>query len=103
MDGKQYCFGSDGILLTGCGAEETPYVPTGDGLTNENDVTAPTVPETPKELKLAYDPTAGLHPYQCNEPTNRMLFSLMYQGLFTAPHTVAQALKTAVFAAGMLI
>lgn len=71
-----------GILLTGCGGDETPYVPTGDGLTDENDVTAPTVPETPKELKLAYDPTDGLHPYQCNEPTNRMLLSLVYQGLF---------------------
>lgn len=27
---------------------------------------------------------------------------LLYQGLFTAPHTVAQALKTAVFAAGIM-
>lgn len=27
---------------------------------------------------------------------------LLYQGLFTAPHTVAQALKTAVFCAGMM-
>ena len=71
-----------GVLLTGCGADDKPYVPTGDGLTNENDVTTPTVPETPKELKLAYNPEDSLHPYQCNDPTNRVLLSLVYQGLF---------------------
>ena len=71
------------LLLAGCGVEEAPYVPTGDGLSDETDPTAATPPAEKRELKLAYDPEAGFHPYKCTNPTNRMLFSLVYQGLFS--------------------
>lgn len=70
------------LMLAGCGAEETPYVPTGDGLTDETATTAPTLPQTTKELQLPYDPDAGFHPYRCTDQTNRVILSLVYQGLF---------------------
>ena len=70
------------LLLSGCGVEETPYVPTGDGLSDDTNPTTATTPQEKKELKLAYDPEAGFHPYQCTDLTNRMLLSLVYQGLF---------------------
>lgn len=71
------------LLLAGCGMEESPYVPTGDGLSNGENPTDPTTPQEKAELKLAYDPNAGFHPYTCTNPTNRMLLSLVYQGLFS--------------------
>lgn len=70
------------LMLAGCGSEETPYVPTGDGLVDDTATTAPTQPQTTQALKIAYDPDAGFHPYRCAEPANRMLLSLVYQGLF---------------------
>ena len=71
------------LFLTGCGMEESPYVPTGDGLSDETNPTVATTPVEKRELKLAYDPAAGFHPYNCTNPTNRILFSLVYQGLFS--------------------
>ena len=70
-------------VLCGCGAKE-PYVPTGNGL-GEQGATPPTLPSEQEEQKfsLVYDPDKTLNPYLCATPTNRMLFSLMYQGLFT--------------------
>lgn len=70
------------LMLSGCGGAETPYVPTGDGLVDDSQTVAPTLPETTQALKLAYDPDGGFHPYLCENPTNRMLLSLVYQGLF---------------------
>ena len=70
-------------VLCGCGAK-APYVPTGNGL-GEQGATPPTLPSEQEEQKfsLVYDPDKTLNPYLCATPTNRMLFSLMYQGLFT--------------------
>lgn len=76
-------------IAAGC-ESETAYVPTGDGLA---DVTTP-VDETkmnaPGELDLeeqfytlAYYPEEGFNPYLCTSINNRMLFSLIYQGLFS--------------------
>lgn len=70
------------LLLTACGNEREPYVPTGDGLIDGTGATAATTPEETQELKLAYYASAGFHPYECTNPTNRALFSLIYQGLF---------------------
>ena len=69
-------------LLCGCG-EQAPYVPTGNGL-NDQDATQPTpAPEQlEQELSLVYDPEKTLNPYTCADYTNRALFSLLYQGLF---------------------
>lgn len=72
--------------LTGCaGAPKKPYTPSGSGLTMEDDIT-PTLPpqEKPEQLlTLAYYPQRSLNPYESTDVTNRALFSLLYQGLFS--------------------
>ncbi len=74
-------------LFSGCGSEETPYTPTGDGLTWDEDYTGPVNSETPElsdqVLKLTYYPDRSMNPYLCTDYTNRALFSLLYQSLFT--------------------
>lgn len=70
------------LLLAGCGAEKQPYRPTGNGLTVD-DITMPTGPAvTEQEMSLAYYPGRSLDPYRCSDYTNRVLFGLVYQGLF---------------------
>lgn len=71
-------------LLTGCASQGT-YVPTGNGL-DDGTGTATLPGQTPvkvQSLSLAYDPEKGLNPYSCANYTNRALFSLLYQSLFT--------------------
>ncbi|MBR4110027.1 MAG: ABC transporter substrate-binding protein [Oscillospiraceae bacterium] len=74
-------------LLAGCQKPNTAHVPTGDGLTWDEDYTGPvnTHPEEEQEqsLTLTYYPGITLNPYSCTDFTNRTLFSLLYQGLFT--------------------
>ena len=80
------------LLLTGC-ASEKAYVPTGDGLADVAPPTAaPTEPDveapgglfaTAASFTLAYYPDEGFNPYDCLNINNRMLFSLLYQSLFT--------------------
>ncbi len=80
------------VLLTGC-ATPMAYVPTGDGLA---DVTRPADHPTEPEVAapgglqtaeggytLAYSPKDSFNPYTCTNINNRMLFSLLYQSLFT--------------------
>ena len=71
-------------LLAGCAREESPYVPTGDALEDENAPTATTKApeETENAVSLAYYPARTLNPFQATDYTNRVLFSLIYQGLF---------------------
>ena len=72
------------MLLCGCGSESV-YVPTGNGLYQE-EATQPTtrpVQTQPKDLTLAYYPEKTLNPYEATEIAHKMLFSLVYQGLFT--------------------
>ena len=72
--------------LCGCNSEKQPYVPTGDGLTWEEDYTGPaaTRPQDTQSqpLTLAYYPDRSMNPILCTDYTNRALFSLMYQSLF---------------------
>jgi len=74
-------------LLGGCGTEDKPYTPTGDGLTWDEDYTGPTTPHkeesSDQSLKLTYYPDRSMNPYLCTDFTNRTLFSLLYQSLFT--------------------
>lgn len=74
-------------LLGGCVIEEeTAYVPTGDALVLEGqdpDSVNPTVEAEPQEFSLVYYPEKSLNPLLCNDYTNRVLLSLVYQGLFT--------------------
>ena len=72
-------------LLCGCAQEELPYVPTGNGLSDGNfggTVVKPSE-EDPQALSLLWDPDGGMNPYSSMNDTNRVLFSLIYQGLFT--------------------
>lgn len=73
------------LLLCGCSGGESPYVPTGNGLTWE-DGNTPLPTESgelqEQELVLVYYPERTMNPYNCTDFTNRALFSLIYQGLF---------------------
>ena len=73
-------------LCTGCTQSGGPYVPTGDGLTWDDDYTGPIYTKPPEDreqaLTLAYYPERSLNPYTCTDFTNRALFSLLYQSLF---------------------
>lgn len=74
-------------LFSGCSSADNPYIPTGDGLTWDEDYTGPatTYPEETQiqELTLAYYPDLTMNPHQCTDYTNRALLSLIYQGLFS--------------------
>ena len=74
-------------LLGGCGTEEKPYTPTGAGLTWDEDYTGPAEQGKPEEsnqsLTLTYYPQRSMNPYLCTDYTNRALFTLLYQSLFT--------------------
>ena len=74
------------MLLCGCGSSDSAYVPTGDGLTWDEDYTGPvaTAPKQEEEtpLVLTYYPNVTMNPFQCTDFTNRALFSLIYQSLF---------------------
>ena len=79
------CLGLLLSMFSGCAAEDTPYVPTGDALMPEDadlTATAPRDDSVPQELTLAYYPNRELNPFRSTDFTNRVLFSLIYQGLF---------------------
>ena len=73
-------------LFSGCGQEsQEAYVPTGDALVMEGqdpDSVGPQKEEVPQEFSLAYYPDRGMNPLTCNDYTNRVLFSLIYQNMF---------------------
>ena len=75
---------STAVLLgsfSGCGKGDDPYVPTGNALSQE-DTTQPNTEVTTQRTVLPYTPQEGLNPYQCSDLNNKVLFSLVYQGLF---------------------
>lgn len=73
-------------VFSGCEEEKTAHIPTGDALEMEDEgdiVTEPAVVEPEKQMvSLAYYPNKTFNPIDSTDLTNRMLFSLMYQGLF---------------------
>lgn len=72
-------------LFTGCAAEDTPYVPTGDALAPEDADVNATIPDENTEIQefsLAYYSKYSMNPIIATDYTNRSLFSLIYQGLF---------------------
>ena len=72
-------------LLCGCGKQdEEEYVPTGNALLLEGMEPEDLIQEEEEidELMLAYDPSRSMNPLIGNSISNRVLFSLMYQGLF---------------------
>ena len=69
-------------LFAGCATEEAPYIPTGNAL--DSNTLATTPPDKAElELTLIYYPDRSLNPYTATDYTNRVLMSLMYQGLFS--------------------
>lgn len=74
-------------LLTGCAVQDADsYVPTGGGLTWEENETHPTITEPKQEeqkVTLTYYPDQSMNPYLSSDFTNRTLFGLLYQSLFT--------------------
>ena len=76
-------------IVAGCDSGEA-YIPTGNGLADATVATEPTEMTAPGSLEeqamfytLAYYPDEGFNPYLCTNLNNRMLFSLIYQGLFS--------------------
>ena len=71
-------------LLAGCDTADTPYVPTGDGLTwdDPQQPTGPTVPQEDDDLITVYTPDSTYNPYFSTDLNNRTWMSLVYQGLF---------------------
>ena len=70
--------------LIGCGTQSDAYVPTGNALVIDGYSVPPTEDPNAAEqfLELAYYPNYSLNPYMATNTTNRVLFSLVYQGLF---------------------
>ena len=102
------------MLLCGCASSgDNPYTPTGNGLSYSTDYTGPqTTPQQEEPLEnfsLPYYKDRSLNPYTCNDFTNRVLFSLLYQSLFSIDreynvqpllcktYTVSQDMKTYTF------
>jgi len=97
-------------LFAGCKETEDAYTPTGDGLTWEENVgeNAEEV-QSKQEISLVYYPDRSMNPFEATDFTNRALFSLLYQGLFTVDrdyhvepmlcgrYRVSQDMKTYVF------
>lgn len=85
-----------GACFSGCGSKkEEAYVPTGRALYVEGQDLEEYLAEEkePQELSLAYYPDRSMNPLIGNNITNRVLFSLMYQGLFATdrnnePHPI---------------
>ncbi len=71
------------LSLAACGYDYSDYIPNGGGLADD-DSTTPTQPAGPDAvISLTYYKELGLNPYLCTNFTNRVLMSLLYQGLFT--------------------
>ena len=73
------------MLLCGCGGKGD-YVPTGDGLSWDEDYTGPvaTRPQTDEkqDVSMPYYANITMNPIDCTDDTNRAFLSLIYQGLF---------------------
>ncbi len=73
-------------LFGGCSRriDNSAYVPTGNAIVLEGQEPEDIQPveEEPQELTLAYYPSRSLNPLFGSDYTNRVLMSLMYQGLF---------------------
>ena len=75
------------VLLPACSTQPEVYIPTGNGLTWDDEVPGVTEPSSTdaapeQELVLVYYPDRTMNPYTCTDFTNRALFSLIYQSLF---------------------
>ena len=73
-------------LFAGCSRQDKPYTPTGDGLGTVD--APPSATEPPDQaLTLTYYSELTLNPLHCTDYTNRVILSLLYQGLFSVSRT----------------
>lgn len=73
------------LLLCGCGSNNGVYEPTGNGLHQDVTTAPPTKPsqtQGEQTMALGYYPEKSMNPYTATEVSHRLLFSLVYQGLF---------------------
>ena len=82
-------------LFSGCAKGKKPYIPTGDALYEDGQDLEEYLAKEEKiqELTLAYFPDRSMNPLIGNNISNRALFSLIYQGLFSVdskntPHPI---------------
>ena len=71
--------------FTGCvrSIDNSAYVPTGDAILMEGeDPAEETIAPDSQDLTLAYYPDRSMNPLYGSDYTNRVVMSLMYQGLF---------------------
>ena len=72
------------LVFSGCG---TTTVLEPQGTTEEGDIISDAIDTTTRSevttFGLAYEPDYGLNPYTCTDLTNRTIFSLLYESLFT--------------------
>lgn len=80
------CLSMLAILCTGCTAANDPeaYVPTGQELEEAEATVAEEEEETESQaFSLAFYPDKSMNPLAADDYTNRVVISLMYQGLFS--------------------
>lgn len=73
-------------ILCGCVAEDTAYVPSGDALIYDDSQLEETIDiaaAEAQELSLVYYPDRSMNPITSTDYTNRVVLSLIYQGLFS--------------------
>ena len=68
--------------LFGCADTNSPYIPTGNGLSPAGTTKPTTPPSAQKNLRLAYYPNRSMNPFECEDYVNRSFMDLLYQGLF---------------------
>lgn len=98
------------LLLCGCSGNPD-YSPTGNGLYQDATLPSTTLPLQPesRSLTLAYYADRAMNPYEATEISHKLIFSLVYQGLFAInsdyqaspvlckTYTVSQNLREYVF------
>lgn len=80
------CLAMLGGLLSGCGTSDNPeaYTPTGSGLEAEAETVAAEEEENQEQnFSLAYYEEESMNPLVADDFTNRVVLSLIYQGLFS--------------------
>ena len=79
------CLATLGGMLTGCSTAHDPeaYTPTGDALVLDEADSQKIQLNELQSMSLAYEPEASMNPLKSKSHTNRMLFPLIYQSLFS--------------------
>lgn len=74
------------LLLCACATQQAPPAPTETVASTEATEETQTVPQKKDKTEgfgLSYLPEYGVNPYTCYATVNRMLISLLYEGMFT--------------------